>query len=104
MIRVIITKLKVFAVWLSDFFTDPAQGLFVSADEEVQKNVCAVISTGTKFTKDNLKQLLHLIRCPPENPAIHNRRSSSCVNHVLYAMFANIRWVHKLGFDLSVKM
>ncbi|RUS78622.1 hypothetical protein EGW08_013628 [Elysia chlorotica] len=82
---------------------DPVQGLFASSDEDVQKNVCAVISTGTPFAKDNLRQLLHLLRCPPENPAILNRKSSSCVSHVLFAMFANIRACVPLNSQLEVK-
>lgn len=82
---------------------DSSQGLFVSATEEIQRNVCALISTGTPFTKDNLRQLLHLMRCPPEQPVMHNRKSSSCLSRVLFSMFANIRACVPLGSQLEVK-
>ncbi|GFR85702.1 testis-expressed sequence 10-like protein [Elysia marginata] len=82
---------------------DSSKGLFVSSTEEVQRNVCSLISTGTAFTKENLRQLLHLIRCPPEKPAVHDRKSSSCVNRVLFSMFANIRACVPLASQLDMK-
>ncbi|GFO11676.1 testis-expressed sequence 10-like protein [Plakobranchus ocellatus] len=70
---------------------DPAKGLFATCNEQIQRHLCAVISTGLPFSKENLRQLLYLIRCPPDKPVIHNRKSLSCVSHVLFSMFANIR-------------
>ncbi|CAL1525943.1 unnamed protein product [Lymnaea stagnalis] len=70
---------------------DSQTGIFCYEDEQIQQRLCFLLSLGAPLSREQLKQLLHLLRHPRDKPVILRRKSWSIVAHLIHGVISNIK-------------
>ncbi|XP_059159421.1 testis-expressed protein 10 homolog isoform X2 [Physella acuta] len=70
---------------------DPQSGIMCTNDEEIQQQMCFLLSFSAPLTRELLVQMLCLIRRPQEKPVLPHRKSWSLVSHSIYNIIQNMK-------------